>query len=267
MTNVYTTYKTNAIKIKMTVPYLKQLLQTNNLKGYSRYNKEGLLNVAIENGLIEWDSFLDAYVEKNHEAEFDHETITLYHGTNNDYETFEDKESQYSHGGNEGTGIYFTEYEEFAASYGEHIHKIEVRKSDVHDFIDPQTLSGYMLEIIVSAGRELGVENIFDELQHAPAMVALVNQFKQANEGTSRISDLYEDCLNLLDSFEETQKVVESFGETQFADTVERVFKDNLRPVFRYHDNDFKGTPMYIAKDANKLNSVLVTKVIYTRKK
>lgn len=267
MTNVYTTInKGDSIKIKMTVPYLKQLLKSNGHTGYSRYNKEGLLNAAINHDLLEWDSFLDAYVESSHEIKYDPETITLYHGTNEDYETFEDKESTYSHGGNEGAGIYFTESEEFAASYGEYIHKIEVRKSDVHDFVNPDNLTTYMLEILSAAGRELGIENIFEEIYESAALIALVNQFKQANEGFSRISDLYEDSLNILDSFESTQRVVESFGETQFFDTVERVFKDNLKPVFKYNDNDFKGIPMYITKNADRLNSRMVTKIIYKRK-
>lgn len=268
MTNVYTmTPIGNALKIRMTVEYLKQLLKERGVTFKTRMNKAELLELAISEDLLEWDSFKDAYIESNHYEEFDPETVTLYHGTNADYETFEDKDSQYSHGGNEGTGIYFTESEEFAASYGEHIHKIEVRKSDVHDFTEVKHISAYMCEILAAAGKELGVD-FFELIKgNTEVVIQLVNQFGLACEGKSRISDLYEDCLLILDSNEQSQKVVESMGDYVYAETVERVFKDNLRPVFKFHDNDFKGTPIYVAKDADKLNYRMVTKVIYTRKK
>lgn len=222
-----------------TVTELKAIAKELGIKRYSTMRKAELI---------------EAIVNKQNEVE----QITIFHGSPNDYQVFEERPKSRNQDANqEGDGIYFAS-KEFAEEYGQNIYEVMLCETDIHDFTSTDNLFKYLVSTLEKVAKELSVNKY--ALRHViKTDTVLYELCYAAADGAISLTDLYRHVTDMNESDYTVYEALENtVGNEEFNESLEKHFKANLKAIVKYKDRQFN-EPIYIAKNIEKLNSSIVT--------
>ena len=165
--------------------------------------------------------------------------IALYHGSSEKFEHFLIKKDLAKTDYNnlvEGYGIYMTEDESIAMTYGNNIYKVEVPKSKVLD-----TTSKLELKSLINKLSEVVGVNILEEINFN-------DLYKGVKCGNISVSELYKEISLILENNEDFCMRYEeliTLNDDCLFEKIKKAYMELIPDILKYYDGSFN-TNIYI---------------------